>query len=280
MFKLLKSNPRKALKELLGDYSLPSFPAVTMQVLKDIRDPEATSSSVAESLSLDPGLSVQVLATVNSAAFAPRQRVDDLPHAVAMLGISNLEGLVLTIAVKETLPNPTCQGFLSKRFWLAAARRATTAQALAHLLHPATRSACFTAALLQDMAVPLLANSRPDVYGPVLEQWHDEQGPLWELEQSAMGTDHAEVATWLCDQWSLPENLSLAVGGHHQPSGSVEACPPALCLVALIRESEKPSGVDQLIALAQDRYGLDKDQLVALVDKSFEEAEELALLFQ
>ena len=95
-----------------------------------------------------------------------------------------------------------------------------------------------------------------------------------------MGTDHAEVATWLCDQWSLPENLGLAVGGHHQPQGSVEGCPPALCLVALIREVEDTSGIDELIALAQGRYGLDKDQLVALVDKSFEDAEELALLFQ
>lgn len=35
-----------------------------------------------------------------------------------------------------------------------------------------------------------------------------------------------------------------------------------------------------MIAVGQDRYGLDKDQLVALVDESFEQAEELALLFQ
>ncbi len=45
------------------------------------------------------------------------------------------------------------------------------------------------------------------------------------------------------------------------------------------RESEEPSGVDLLIALAQDGYGLDKDQLVALVDESFEQAEGLARLF-
>lgn len=252
MFKLLKSKPRKALKKLLGDYRLPSFPAVTLRVL----------------------------ATVNSAAFAPRQRIDDLSQAVAMLGTSNLESLVLAIAVNGALPSTPCQGFLPRRFWLAAARRAATAQALAQVLHPATRSACFTAALLQDMAVPFLANSRPDVYGAVLEQWHEGTAPLWELEQSAMGTDHSEVATWLCAEWHLPDMLSLALGGHHQPPGSVEACPPALSLVASIREVEGSSGIDELIALARDGYGLDRDQLVALVDRSFEGAEELAHLFR
>ena len=159
MFKLSRADPKKALKGVMGDYVLPSFPSLTMQVLERIREEDSSVSSVVEALALDPGLSVRVLAMANSAALTSRQRVDDVTHAVAMLGMASLESLVLAVAVKGALPSPPCPGFEPKRFWLAAARRATTCQALARLLHPATSSVCFTAALLQDMAVPLLART-------------------------------------------------------------------------------------------------------------------------
>jgi HD-like signal output (HDOD) protein len=280
VFKLLKgTDHKKALKKVMGDYDLPSFPSIALRVLERIREEDASISSVVEALALDPGLSVRVLATANSAAFSSRQRVDDLPHAVAMLGMSTLESVVLAIAVKGALPSDPYPGFEPKRFWLTAARRAATSQSLARLLHPASSSACFTAALLQDLAVPLLAASRPQAYGPVLEEWHGGQGELAELEQNALGFHHAEVGMWLCAAWSLPETLCLAVGGHHERPGSVEACPPALSLVARIRESEGLDGIDELTALAESDYGLSSDQVSELVDTSFRAAEDLAPLF-
>ena len=84
---------------------------------------------------------------------------------------------------------------------------------------------------------------------------------------------------WLCAAWSLPKTLSLAVGGHHEPPGSVEACPPALSLVAKLRESKPRDGVDELMALASDQYGLPSDQVSDLLDASFKAAEELAHFF-
>ena len=281
MSKLLKgTDHRRSLKKVMGDYVLPSFPSTTMRVLERIREEDASVSSVVEALALDPGLSVRVLATANTPVFASLQRVDDLPQAVAMLGMSTLESLVAAIAVKGVLPSPPCSGFEPTRFWLTAVRRAATSQALAQLLHPAKSSACFTAALLQDMAVPLLAASRPQEYGPVLEAWHGGEGELANLERKALGFDHAEVGMWLSVQWGLPQTLGLAVGGHHEPPGSVEACPPALSLVAKLRESEEPDGIDEMTALATDKYGLSSDQVSDLVDASFKAAKELTLFLR
>lgn len=276
---MLRKNPAKALKKLLGEYDLPSFPGIVMQVLERIRDDEASAATVVECIEHDPGLSVRILAAVNSATYAPRSRVENLTQAVAMLGISNVEALVLGIAVGGTLPRPECPGFEPRRFWLAAARRAATAQALAKVLHPATRSETFTAALLQDMAVPLIAASRAAQYAPVLESWHAGEGALHELERDVLGLDHAEVGTWLCEAWQLPESLRDAVGGHHAVDEGACACPPAVRLVAALRETDENDGVDQLVACAQESYGLPADDAVAMVRAGFEEAEELALLF-
>ncbi len=281
MFKLFGGRDRKKdIRKALGGYELPSFPGVAMQALERIRDDRASVASVEEALSKDPGLSVRILATVNSAAFSPRKRVENLSQAIVLLGMSNLETLVLSVAIGAVLPRVACDGFDPARFWLTAARRAATAQALAQLLHPASRSESFTAALLQDMAVPLLAASQPKTYGPVLARWHAGEGPLHVLEREVMKFDHAEVATWLCEEWQLPDGLGRAIGGHHAPVGTVDGCPPAVALVSHLRETVDRSGVDELVAEAHHRFGLPEDVVTNLVHVSFEDAEELADLFR
>ncbi len=280
MFKLFGGKDhKKALKKALGEYELPSFPAVATQVLDLLRKDTASASAVADVLALDPGLSVKVLATVNSAAYSPRRRVDNLPQAVAMLGMSNLETLVIAVAVGATVPRVPCEGFQPRRFWLAAARRAATAQALAELLHPASRSESFTAALLQDMAIPLLVMSRPKVYGPILTRWHAGEAELQDLERDELGFDHAEAGTWLCAEWSLPASLAAAIGSHHRPLDALDGCPPAVALVSRLRETEDRSGVDELVALAHEHFGLPEEVVSNLVHVSFESAGDLADLF-
>ncbi len=96
MLKLLKKNPKKQLKKVLGDYELPTFPAIAQQVTERIRDPNVSSAAIAELISQDPGLSARVLKTVNSAAFSPVEHIDSMNQAVAMLWLSPLESLVLS----------------------------------------------------------------------------------------------------------------------------------------------------------------------------------------
>jgi HD-like signal output (HDOD) protein len=90
MFSFFKkqTNPKTKLKKILKGYELPSFPAVVMQILQKIRSPYSSVSSIAESLSLDPGISVKVLAIANSAAFSPSKRVENLTQAIALVGLS------------------------------------------------------------------------------------------------------------------------------------------------------------------------------------------------
>jgi len=280
VFKWLRpKNPKKVLKQALRDYSLPSFPGTVTQVLERIRDDSSSAADVAEALSSDPGLSVRVLATVNSAAYAPRRKVENLGQAVVILGISNLETLVFAIAVNQALPAPECRGFDARRFWQTSARRAAVARVLAERLHPATRSVSFTAGLLQDMAIPLLARSRADEYGPVLEAWLAGAGSLVELERARLKVDHAEVASWMCLEWGLPEGLTLAITGHHHPIGSFSGCPPAVSLVSLLCEREADGGQGRLIDAVVEKYRLDRDRLTEQLELCFAEAEELARNF-
>ncbi len=277
-FKRFKTDPKEQLRGMLAGYTLPSFPGAVTETLQRIRNPESSAASIAEVLSSDPGMSVRVLRVANSAAFSPTKKVENLTQAVALVGLSQVESLVLSVGVGAVMPNGPSQGYDIKRFWYAAARRGLLARGFASLLCPARTSECFTAGFLQDMALPFLAHHRAEEYGPLLEQWHVSGGDLALQERDKLGQDHAEIATWLCSEWDLPENIASAIGGHHDPQNKAYDCPPPVALVAWIRESEEDSGVESLIEAAHAHYGLPVEKVNELVESSFRDADEFAKL--
>ena len=280
MFGFLKSrktDPKKELKRVLGRYELPSFPGVVLEVLKELRAENAAARSVARILEGDPGMSVRLLKMTNSAAYGSARKTESVQQAIAVLGMSAVESLVLSIGIQTALPTSPAPGFDAKRFWRAAARRASAAQGFAALLHPATRSQSFTASLLQDMAVPMLVDSRGREYGRLLEAWHLGGESLEIAEKQELGCHHGEVASWLCNEWELPENLAEAIGGHHgDPS---MACPPAVRIVAHLREEEGHLGLEELVSVARGDFGVGSEVCQDVVSAAFERADELAKLF-
>lgn len=279
MFDFLKrrnQDPRAELRRVLGNDPLPSFPGVVTRALERIRDPRAGARQVTEVVVLDPALSARLLATVNSASHAVRRKIDSVEHAIGLLGMASVEAIILSLGVAAVLPRSPAPGFDRSRFWRAAARRATTARALAERLHPEQAWQSFTASLLGDMAVPALAHRYPDRYGPLLERWHGGEGELVDLEREHFGWSHAEVATWMCDEWKLPESLAAAIGGHHGEADGDPACPPAVTLAATIRETDPDV---ETLAEAALAHGLSTDEIAELLRSSFDDAESMARLY-
>lgn len=278
-FKSKKVDPKANLKKVLKGYKLPSFPAVVMQILQKIRSPYSSAADIADSVSLDPGLSVKLLSIANSAAFSPVNRVENLTQAIALVGLSQLESLVLGVGVAKSIPGKHSQWHNPAVFWLASAKRAMLAQELAKILCPAKESECFTAAFLQDMALPFLACQRPEEYDSIFEKWHLDGGDLVSLEHEVFEWNHAKVASWICNEWELPENIALAIHNHHNPNTDTdpETLGPVR-LVSIFREDESNSGLDELIQSAQDMYKIPEEKLESIIEPSFEKAREMARL--
>lgn len=279
MFSFFKNkvDPKEKLKTVLKGYKLPSFPAVVMQILQKIRSPYSSASDIAESLSLDPGLSVQLLGIANSAAFSPVNKVKNLTQAISLVGLSQLESLVLGVGVAKGIPKKSCQWHDPSAFWLTSARRAMLAQELSQVMCPAKESECFTASFLQDMALPFLACHRLDEYGSIFEKWHTLGGDLAQLEREKFEWDHAEVATWICSEWGLPENIALAINNHHNANtdGDPETLAPVR-LVSILREEEETNGVDEIKEKAEAIYNISPEKMDSLIESSFEKAKGLA----
>ena len=95
-----KPDPGKELKAILGEVQLPTFPMIVTHALEKVRATESSTSEIADLVASDPGLSVGLLGTVNSAAFALRHRVRNIHHAVSLLGRNQLESLLISMAMR------------------------------------------------------------------------------------------------------------------------------------------------------------------------------------
>lgn len=276
MFRWRRSpDPEAELRELVGDYELPTFSAGAVETMRLLRE-DADMRIIGERLMADPGLSVGILRTVNSAAFGLRNQVSDLTQAATLLGRSRVEALVLTAAVGDSLP--TSNAFDLESFWHASARRACLARHLAASVDAGSQMVAFTAGLLQDMAVPVMAASMGDRYTTIFAEAAGSDAPeeLRRLEAEELGYDHARLGAVMAERWELPEALITAIADHHLPG---ERAPDPVEAVAHVGYRPDDPACDSLADFrthCRDALGLEEERLEALIGVAVAESASLA----
>jgi hypothetical protein len=141
----------------------------------------------------------------------------------------------------------------------------------------------FTAALLQDMAVPLLAKELPDAYTKLFDARAKSayRLRLSELEVYAFGWHHASAAKMVAKQWNLPETLADLIEVHlslddKEPTQHKDPKNAAMGMSALLPAVDDAAWgeFDKFESLYRDICPLDGptiEQLFGQIDKEFGE---------
>ena len=111
---------------------LPSLPDVAVKVQEEFEKPNASAQSLAETLSMDPALSVRLLQVANSPLYRSRSLADNLQMAITRLGLGMVKNLVISLAMKQIYKAST--DVLEERFkelWLASIKTAALSRLLA-----------------------------------------------------------------------------------------------------------------------------------------------------
>ena len=202
------------LRTLLNSAQLPALPQSAIRLLELSRDPENGPTEFAIPIEADPGLAGQVLRFVNSSYFGFSREISSVKLGITLVGVRTIRNFALWNAVFSLLPNPRCGPFDLKSLWQDSLRRGVFARAMGKLLGLRDGEEAFAAALLQDMAVPLLAKELPAEYIELLQQRESGRHRLSDLERQRFGWDHAEAAAHLAHTWNLPAEFVTMVESH------------------------------------------------------------------
>ncbi|MDZ7620014.1 MAG: HDOD domain-containing protein [Patescibacteria group bacterium] len=232
------------LRRILAGAQLPALPQSALRLLELSQDPRNGPAEFALPIEADPGLTGQVLRFVNSSYFGFSREISSVKLAITLVGIRTIKNFSLWSAVFSLMPNPKCGPFDLKLLWQDSLYRAVFARAMAKLLGSKDPEDAFAAALLQDMAVPLLAKEAAQLYTKLIQARDGGRVRLSGLEQQVLGWTHAEAAGIMARQWNLPDAFATLIE-HHQEVERFAADPkadPAKLSVAL--SALLPAAVD------------------------------------
>ena len=207
---------RVDLNKILSVEQLPAMPQSAIRLLELSQDPNVGPREFAIPIESDPGLTVQVLRFVNSSYFGFRNEISNVKQAITLVGMRTVKNFTLWSAVFSLIPNPKCGCFDLKKLWQDSLRRALFARRMARLLGLSEVEETFAAALLQDMAVPLLAKEVPDTYNALFGARNSSNSRLRlsTLEQHVFGWTHAKAAGMMARRWNLPEAFAVLIEDH------------------------------------------------------------------
>lgn len=208
------ATPSQDLKSLLSTAQLPALPQSAIRLLQLSKDPDNGPAEFAVPIEADPGLASQVLRFVNSSYFGFSREIATVKHAITLVGIRTIKNFSLWSAVFSLMPNPRCGQLDLKKLWQDSLRRALFARIFGKAVGLRDEEEGFAAALLQDMAIPLLAKELGPDYAELFERRAGGEHRLSALEEERFGWTHADAATVIADRWNLPPEFTRLVERH------------------------------------------------------------------
>ncbi len=234
-----------SLNDVLAVTQLPALPASAVEILRIAQDKTAGPADFARPIEADIGLMGQVLRFVNSSYFGFSREITNVTQAIALVGVRPIQNFALWSAVFSLVPNPKFGTFDLKKLWQDSLRRGILSRELGKLRKLSNSEELFAAALLQDIAIPILLKAIPEIYEPLISQRTELDRRLSEVEQEQLGWNHAQAAAALCRNWCLPETFAELVERHAEPLAALDGPDPRYDIACVSVASLLPSCADE-----------------------------------
>ncbi len=199
--------------------TLPSLPRTYLELMRELRREEPSLRVIGELVNQDVGMSANILKLVNSAFFGLRTHVSSPLHAVNLLGTEIIKALIISLHLFSRFNMDRFPGFSLELLWKHSLTTGLFAKTIAQIegRRPPEIDDCFISGLLHDVGKLLLAANFEQRYQEVLARSRAERRTVHDMEREAFAASHAEIGAYLLGLWGLPENVVMAIFGHHSP---------------------------------------------------------------
>ena len=223
----------KIKKTIKGIGSLPTLPAVVLQIMGLLSNANTSVEDLSKIISLDPSLTTAVLKLVNSAYYGFPRQVSTINHALVILGFTEIRNITFAVSTLRTFPEAfASEVFNREKFWQHSIECALGAKALAETLRYRVSGEAFIAGLTHDIGKIILEQYLHSYFLKVVKIMQSKKLSMFEAERKVLKISHAEIGAWLARQWNLPLEIEKAIKFHHTPE-EVEFSPELTTIVHL-----------------------------------------------
>jgi len=203
--------------------SLPSLPKVVQEVIQMLNhdNEDITVGALARKVEQDVAITAKVLRLSNSSYYGVMRTIKTVDDAIAILGLSKLQTLVIASGVTGSVIN--VPGLNLQKFWRHSLVNASVSRELARVFEK-DADVAYVSGLLHNVGVLLLHMVFPQAAADVDSFCHgasveERQG----VEHTTIGLDHCQVGEELARRWNFPQEITRVLRYYATPLNK-EAC--------------------------------------------------------
>jgi len=213
---------KKIQKLIEEQISLPSPPAVAVQILEIVQNEESSLEDLKKVISADPALTGKMLRVANSAIYSLPNEISNVSRAFAILGTNVITNIALSFVIANDMRGEEQSYFSFNYFWRRSVTTAVAANLLMALVFKKDED-IFVTALLQDIGILTMYLRLGKEYALFLNDC--KQDPITGVvgsERKKYQYDHQQLAHILLKSWKLPTSITTPLLYHHEPEKAPE----------------------------------------------------------
>lgn len=270
---------------LRRDIKLPTLPSIFYEINEALSDPESSVTHIAALVDKDTALAARLLKLANSAFYGFPTRIDSILKAVTLIGVRQLNILVLGIYATAAFKNISAVYIDMQSFWKHSLACGIVARILSSYRVSQITETFFLAGLLHDVGRLVLISSLPDLRVEAFRRANRTQAILTGVEESVFGFNHAHLGGLLGEKWNFPKLLENAIRYHHRPMESETPFEAAIVHVADVVANALGTGssgeyyVPPLVPAAWEVLEMPAGVLRCIIQQADQRVSELAEIF-
>ncbi len=210
------------------------FPAIVGKIHALASSSSASMNEIASVVESDIAFSARVLTVANSAAMGLVRPCTTIRQATCLLGTRGIANLATAAAALSVVDGASAS-------YPEIAKHALCTAGIARILAPmcgVPADEAFTAALLHDIGLLMLLQSRDALYEELVDQMGPDAEPSLADERALLGFDHAELGSHVLRRWNVPDPLPRTTELHHDIEKAIAAGGHVATLTALVRAAD------------------------------------------
>ncbi len=189
---------------------LPSFNSVVLEFMEVTRQEFFSAKDFEAVICKDQGLVARLLKVANCGLYGRSRTIGSIPEAIVLIGLDNLKRIVYAVSSQGLMTRQmTHYGYHEDQgFWMHAMAVGQAAKILADACPDSGvhGEEIFISGLLHDIGKLVLD-------GFLGQRPHKQVS--CEMERSAVGLDHCELAGHILKQWNIPASITAPIAFHH-----------------------------------------------------------------
>jgi len=200
-----------------GSVKLSSLPEVYFRIQAILNDPRSSFADIAEVISSDVALSARIMRIVNSSFYQFPSPIDNITHAVSIIGTWQLRDLALSTTILSRFKGIPEKYINMKSFWKHSITCGIAARLIGIQNNEPNAERLFLAGLLHDVGRLVLLENLPEEAEEIMSRFVMEDKLLSQIEMEVLGFNHTDVGAALMEHWNLPNSLTEVIAYHHKP---------------------------------------------------------------